>query len=183
MRSPIGVAGVVAALSVTSDLTRGQSPGEAMRACLLGTELARRAGLDAVRPSDAYYTCLLRFAGCAATSHEIAVALGSDDIVVRARGDMIDRTWCPTRRCTAAATPSSPLLAESMTLTGGTLRAMPLSVLTDGDGRVAVVTGVSGTDGRAFDDRQILLFTIERGRVRSVDQFVGDPKAVAAFWE
>ena len=76
-------------------------------------------------------------------------------------------------------------LAESMTLTGGTLRAMPLSILTDGDGRVAVVTGVSGTrpDGRAFDDRQILLFTIERGRVRSVDQFVGDPKAVAAFWE
>jgi ketosteroid isomerase-like protein len=76
-------------------------------------------------------------------------------------------------------------LAESMTLTGGTLRAMPLSILTDGDGRVAVVTVVSGTrpDGRAFDDRQILLFTIERGRVRSVDQFVGDPKAVTAFWE
>jgi len=34
----------------------------------------------------------LRFAGCAATSHEIAVALGGDDIVVRARGDLIDPT-------------------------------------------------------------------------------------------
>jgi ketosteroid isomerase-like protein len=76
-------------------------------------------------------------------------------------------------------------LAESMTLTGGTLRAMPLSILTDGDGRVAVLTRVSGTrpDGRSFDDRQILLFTIEHGRVRSVDQFVGDPKAVTAFWD
>ena len=92
MRGPIGVAGVVAALSVTSDLTRGHPPGEAMRACLLGTELARRAGLDSGRRSDVYYTCLLRFAGCAATSHEIAVALGGDDIVVRARGDLIDPT-------------------------------------------------------------------------------------------
>jgi HD-GYP domain-containing protein (c-di-GMP phosphodiesterase class II)/DNA-binding CsgD family transcriptional regulator len=92
MRGPIGVAGVVAALSVTSDLTRGHPPGEAMRACLLGTELARRAGLDPGRRSDVYYTCLLRFAGCAATSHEIAVALGGDDIVVRARGDLIDPT-------------------------------------------------------------------------------------------
>lgn len=45
MSAPIGIAGVVAALSVTSDLTRGHPPGEAMRACLLATELARRAGL------------------------------------------------------------------------------------------------------------------------------------------
>ena len=40
------VAGVVAALSVVSDLARGHPPGEAVRACLLATELARRAGLD-----------------------------------------------------------------------------------------------------------------------------------------
>lgn len=39
------MAGVVAALSVTSDLTRGHPPGEVMRACLLATELARREGL------------------------------------------------------------------------------------------------------------------------------------------
>ena len=32
----------------------------------------------------------MRFAGCAATSHEIAAAFGGDDIVVRARGDLID---------------------------------------------------------------------------------------------
>src|SRR5262249_45566384 len=46
VRERIGVAGIVAALSVTSDLPRGHPPGEAMRACLLATELARRAGLD-----------------------------------------------------------------------------------------------------------------------------------------
>ena len=71
-----------------------------------------------------------------------------------------------------------------MRLTAGTLRPVPMSYLTDGEGRVAVLTGVSGSrpDGRSFDDRQVLLFTIDRGRVRAVDQFIGDPQAVAAFW-
>ena len=46
MGETVGMAGVVAALSVVSDLARGHPPGEAVRACLLATELARRAGLD-----------------------------------------------------------------------------------------------------------------------------------------
>jgi HD-GYP domain-containing protein (c-di-GMP phosphodiesterase class II) len=84
-----GIAGVVAALSVVSDLTRGHPPGEAMRACLLATELARRAGRDAACQDEVYYGTLLRFAGCAATSHELAAVFG-DDVAVRARGDLID---------------------------------------------------------------------------------------------
>jgi hypothetical protein len=92
------MAGVVAALSVTSDLTRGHPPGEAMRACLLAGELARRSGLEEGERGDVYYATLLRFAGCAATSHELAAALGGDDVVVRARGDMIDAAR-PRRRC------------------------------------------------------------------------------------
>jgi hypothetical protein len=84
------MAGVVAALSVVSDLTRGHPAGEAMRACLLATELARRAGLDERGQGEVYYGTLMRFAGCAATSHEIAAVFGGDDIVVRARGDLID---------------------------------------------------------------------------------------------
>jgi len=86
------MAGVVAALSVVSDLARGHPAGEAMRACLLATELARRAGLDEHCQSEVYYGTLMRFAGCAATSHEIAAVFGGDDIVVRARGDLIDPT-------------------------------------------------------------------------------------------
>jgi HD-GYP domain-containing protein (c-di-GMP phosphodiesterase class II)/DNA-binding CsgD family transcriptional regulator len=84
------MAGVVAALSVVSDLTRGHPPGEAMRACLLAAELARRAGLDERGRGEVYYGTLMRFAGCAATSHEIAAVFGGDDIVIRARGDLID---------------------------------------------------------------------------------------------
>ena len=92
MQQRVGVGGVVAALSVTSDLTRGHPPGEAMRACLVATELARRAGLDHIRRGEVYYGTLLRFVGCAATSREIAVAFGGDDVVVRARGDLVDPT-------------------------------------------------------------------------------------------
>ena len=90
VRERVGIGGVVAALSVASDLTRGHPPGEAMRACLLATELARRAGLDRGSQGEVYYGTLLRFAGCAATSHEIAAAFGGDNIVVRARGNLVD---------------------------------------------------------------------------------------------
>lgn len=88
----VGVAGVVAALSVVSDLARGHPPGEAMRACLLATELGRRCGLEPVELTDVFYAALMRFAGCAATSHESAAAFGGDDVKVRARGDLIDAT-------------------------------------------------------------------------------------------
>ena len=76
-------------------------------------------------------------------------------------------------------------LAESAQLTAGTLRAVPERLMADGDGSVAVVTRVSGgrPDGRRFDDRQILLFKVEDGHVRTVDQYIGDPAAVTAFWD
>ena len=75
-------------------------------------------------------------------------------------------------------------LAASMELTGGTLAPVPTLFMPDGDGNVAVLTQISGTrpDGRTFDDTQILYFHLEDGKVLSVDQFIGDPPAVTAFW-
>jgi ketosteroid isomerase-like protein len=75
-------------------------------------------------------------------------------------------------------------LQESGRSTAGTLRAVPTAMMADGDGRVCVLTRVSGTrpDGRTFDDAQVLVFTVEGERVRSVDQYIGDPPAVTAFW-
>ncbi len=83
---------MLAALSLTSDLTRGHPPGEAMRACLLAADLARRASHDPAAVGDVFYAGLMRFAGCAATSHDAAAAFGGDDVIVRARGDLIDPT-------------------------------------------------------------------------------------------
>jgi len=75
-------------------------------------------------------------------------------------------------------------IGESAQLTAGTLRAEPQTMMGDGQGNVAVLVRVGATrpDGRAFDNPQILLFKVEGDRVRSVDQFVGDPSAVKAFW-
>lgn len=75
-------------------------------------------------------------------------------------------------------------LAEAAQLTAGTLRPVPQSFMADGGGRVCVLVQVNGTrpDGRSFDDPQVALFTVEDGRVRSVEQYVGNPAAVAAFW-
>ena len=75
-------------------------------------------------------------------------------------------------------------MAESAQLTAGTLRPVPQAFMADGAGRVCVLVQVSGTrpDGRSFDNPQILLVTLDGCRVRTVDQFVGDPAAVTAFW-
>ena len=76
-------------------------------------------------------------------------------------------------------------ISQSGERTAGTLRAVPHAVMSGAEGRVAVLVRVSGTrpDGRTFDDTQILLFVVDGDRVRSVDQFVGDPAAVTAFWD
>ena len=75
-------------------------------------------------------------------------------------------------------------MAESAQLTAGTLRPVPQSFMADGEGHVSVLVQVSGTrpDGRSFENPQVVLFTLDGGRVRTVDQFVGDPAAVTAFW-
>lgn len=75
-------------------------------------------------------------------------------------------------------------LVKSMDLTAFTLRPVPQLYMSDGAGNVAVGVRITGErpDGRTFDDQQILHFRIEDGKVRSVDQYIGDPPAVTAFW-
>ena len=75
-------------------------------------------------------------------------------------------------------------LAESALLTAGPLQAVPQSVMGDGAGHVAVLVRLvaSRPDGRSMDGPQVLLATVEDGRVRAIEQFVGNPAAVAAFW-
>jgi len=82
----------LAALSRMTDLARGRPDDEAMRACLLATELGRRLGLPDPELADVFYTALLRFIGCTATSHEYAATFGGDDIAVRRTGDLVDAT-------------------------------------------------------------------------------------------
>jgi ketosteroid isomerase-like protein len=75
-------------------------------------------------------------------------------------------------------------LSESALLTAGTLRAEPQAAMADGQGHVAVPVRLraSRPDGRMMDGSQVVLVTVEAGRVRAIEQFVGDPAGVAAFW-
>ncbi len=75
-------------------------------------------------------------------------------------------------------------LTESALLTAGTLHAEPQSVMADGQGHVAVLVRLSASrpDGRTMDGPQVVLATVAGGRVSAIEQFIGDPAAVAAFW-
>ena len=75
-------------------------------------------------------------------------------------------------------------LTESALLTAGTLHAEPTAVMADSRGHVAVLLRLAASrpDGRTMDGPQVVLVTVEGGRVRAIEQFVGDPAAVAAFW-
>ena len=75
-------------------------------------------------------------------------------------------------------------IGESVQLTQGTLRPQPVLMLTDGAGNIAVRVQLTASrpDGRVLDDPQMVLFTVDDGRITRVDQFVGDAKAVTAFW-
>ena len=90
----------------------------------------------------------------------------------------------PRRDPPAAATGSSPSSASRPSSPPARSAPCRRRCMADGEGHVAVLVRVSATrpDGRSFDDPQILLFKLEGDRVQSVDQFVGDPAAVNAFW-
>jgi ketosteroid isomerase-like protein len=72
---------------------------------------------------------------------------------------------------------------ESGELTAGTLQVEPQTTMAAGD-LVTVLARVTATrpDGRRLDDQQVLLFRLEDGRTVQVDQYIGEPAAVEAFW-
>ena len=86
------LADLLAALSVTTDLAMGQTPQKAIRACVLGTEVARRMGLPEAEVVDVYYTTLLKHLGCTATSHEETVLFGPDELGMRRVAERTDFT-------------------------------------------------------------------------------------------
>jgi HD-GYP domain-containing protein (c-di-GMP phosphodiesterase class II) len=84
------LADLLAALSLGTDLAMGQPPEEAIRTCLLATELGRRTGLPQRELADVYWTALLMHVGCTAFAHEQAALFGGDEIMVNAIGAKTD---------------------------------------------------------------------------------------------
>src|SRR3954471_317697 len=79
----IRLAELVAGLSVVSDLGKGLTDGQGLRACVVAGELARRLVLPAADREAVFWVGLLRFVGCTATASEMAAALG-DELAVSA---------------------------------------------------------------------------------------------------
>jgi putative nucleotidyltransferase with HDIG domain len=81
---------VVAAMSFALDLTEGEPPGHAVRACKIGMRLADALGLDPEMRSHLYYALLLKDAGCSANSAKMAALFGADDQVAKRSSKRVD---------------------------------------------------------------------------------------------
>ncbi|MFO7539989.1 MAG: HD domain-containing phosphohydrolase, partial [Chloroflexota bacterium] len=77
---------LLVALSLVADLGMGHEPEEAVSACFLATQLARKMGVSEPAVSHVYYTTLLRFTGCTSYAHEEAKLSAGDDVAMRSAG-------------------------------------------------------------------------------------------------
>ncbi|HUS21322.1 MAG TPA: HD domain-containing phosphohydrolase [Aeromicrobium sp.] len=74
----VGLAELIAALSLGIDLGFGQPMEHVVRQCLIAVRLAERMGLDENVRSVVYYTALLTNVGCHTDAHEQAKWFGDD---------------------------------------------------------------------------------------------------------
>lgn len=78
------LAELLAGLSLTADIGYGLPPGEAVRACVIGTRLAQELGLAEEEVRAVFYTSLLQHVGCTAYAHETAAAFVDELVMNRA---------------------------------------------------------------------------------------------------
>ncbi len=79
---PVGLAEIVAALSLGIDLGFGQPMEHVLRQCWIALRLGEQLGLDEHERSVVYYTALLTNVGCHTDAHEQAKWFG-DDIALK----------------------------------------------------------------------------------------------------
>ena len=78
MSARLRLADLLGGLSIVADMGFGLPPETAMRACVIGTGLARKLELPEQEVADTFYSTLLLHIGCTALSHETAVVFGDD---------------------------------------------------------------------------------------------------------
>ena len=74
---------VVGALSYALDLTEGEPPGHAARACAIGMRIAEEIGMEAGDRRDLFYALLLKDAGCSANAARMAALFAADERVAK----------------------------------------------------------------------------------------------------
>ena len=78
MADRLRLAELLGGLSIVADLGYALPPGEALRACVLGTRLAEAHGLSDSEISHTYFTALLRHIGCIGFAHDNFTITGDD---------------------------------------------------------------------------------------------------------
>jgi HD-GYP domain-containing protein (c-di-GMP phosphodiesterase class II) len=86
----VRLSSVIGAMSFALDLTEGEPPGHAARACQIGMRLAHALGLDAAARSRLFYALMLKDAGCSANSAKMAALFGADDHVAKRTSKRVD---------------------------------------------------------------------------------------------
>src|SRR5947207_2592216 len=86
------LAELLATLSLATDLGTAFPLEKALRNALLAVHLGREVGLSEDVLSDAYYMAMLRFLGCSAFAHELAAAVGGDDLSFHSTYEPVDVT-------------------------------------------------------------------------------------------
>lgn len=76
----VPVSGLLAALSLATDLGTGQPLGHALRTCVRSVRIARQLGLDDESVRDVHEVALLRFLGCSSDASETAAMTGGDNL-------------------------------------------------------------------------------------------------------
>ncbi len=79
----ISLAPILTAFSYALDLTEGQPEGHSIRACWIGTQLARAIGLPDEQVREVYYAALLKDLGCSSNAARIAEIYLTDDRVFK----------------------------------------------------------------------------------------------------
>jgi HD-GYP domain-containing protein (c-di-GMP phosphodiesterase class II) len=86
------LAELLATLSLATDLGTAFPLEKALRNALLAVQLGREMQLGDQELSDAYYMAMLRFLGCSAFAHELAAAVGGDDLTFHSTYEPVDVT-------------------------------------------------------------------------------------------
>jgi HD-GYP domain-containing protein (c-di-GMP phosphodiesterase class II) len=81
---------VIGALSYALDLTEGESPGHAVRTCMIGMRLAAELGMGEAERSDLFYALLLKDAGCSANSARMAALFAVDEHLAKRSSKRVD---------------------------------------------------------------------------------------------
>jgi putative nucleotidyltransferase with HDIG domain len=91
----IALSGVIGALSHALDIAEGETPGHAIRSCVIGMRLAAELELSDEERSDLFYALLLKDAGCSANANRMSVLFAADDRKTKATSKLVD--WSDRR--------------------------------------------------------------------------------------